>query len=451
MRFRARARSSPVWLALLASLLLSAPAGAMTKAEETRLGRQVMQEVRPLGLTQEAPLNEIGARIAEVTQRRDVAWRFWVVEGMEEFNAFAAPGGLVFISRPYYAKLNDDETAFVIGHEMAHVDLNHIDREMKRYRNASIGGLLLKILANSTLIGTAIDIGSSAYVTHYSRALEREADLTGYRYAQAAGYDAQAAVTALSKLGKEPKLHPWIAQVYATHPMLESREDQLAALEGKEPDTADPPPPAPSHANALTGGLQPFDPKVPIAVRILGSDGKRWENPWRKSFTKLLHNRLTPLGFTIAGDDLMYKPNIGDPVVAARSRQARYLILVTVQQMSSASRAAPPPAEAEAAPAKADTALAGTPVEAEVAMTAKLVDVTSGTPVWSGEFHEQLSGTDILPGDPEVIYTDTTMGSTAWEAAGQFAIASAKAAGAVPAPPPTAESAKATAGSPQSH
>jgi Zn-dependent protease with chaperone function len=445
MGFRARARSSPVWLALLASLTLSAPAWALTKAEEARLGRQVMEEVRPLGLTQEAPLNEIGARIAKVTQRQDITWRFWVVEGMEEYNAFAAPGGVVFISRPYYAKLNDDETAFVIGHEMAHVDLNHIDREMKRYRNASIGGLLLKILANSTLIGTAIDIGSSAYVTHYSRTLEREADLTGYRYAQAAGYDAQAAVTALSKLGKEQKLHPWIAQVYATHPMLESREDQLAALEGKEPDTTDPPPPAPSHANALTDGLQAFDPKVPIAVRILGADGKRWENPWRKSFTKLLHNRLTPLGFTIAGDDLMYKPDIGDPVAAARSRQARYLILVTVRKMHSASKPVPEPAKG-AAPAQADAALLGVPVEAEVALTAKLVDVSTGAPLWSGEFGEQASGTDMLPGDPEIVYTDTTMGGAVWEAAGQFAVASAKAAGALPAPPPTEEPKKATTG-----
>lgn len=450
MAFRARARSSPVWLALFVSLTISAPAWALTKAEEARLGRQVMQEVRPLGLTQEAPLNEIGARIAKVTKRQDVAWRFWVVEGMEEFNAFAAPGGLVFISRPYYAKLNDDETAFVIGHEMAHVDLNHIDREMRRYRNASIGGLLLKILANSTLIGTAIDIGSSAYVTHYSRTLEREADLTGYHYAEAAGYNAQAAVTALSKLGKEPKLHPWIAQVYATHPMLESREDQLAALKGKEPDTSDPPPPAPSHANALTSGLQPFDPNVPIAVRILGPDGKRWENPWRKSFTKVLHNRLTPLGFTIAGDDLMYKPDIGDPVAAARSRQAHYLILVTVRGMHSASKPVSQPAK-DAAPAKAEAAFLGVPVEAEVALSAKLVDVTTGASVWSGEFDEQASGTDILPGDPEIVYTDTTMGSIAWEAAGQFAIASAKAAGAHPAPPPTAEPGKATAGSPQSH
>ncbi len=188
-----------------------------------------------------------------------------------------------------------------------------------------------------------------------------------------------------------------------------------------------------------------------IAVRILGSDRARWEDPRRKSFTRLLHNRLTPLGFLIAGDDLMYKPDIGDPVEAARSRQARYLILVTVGKMNSASKPVAKAEKAGAAPAKTDAVFTGMPVEAEVVMTAKVVDVTTGASVWSGEFNKQKSGTDMLPGDPEIVYTDTTMGGLVWEAAGQFATKAARAAGAVPAPPPTAEPAKPATPSPQSH
>ncbi len=322
------------WITVLALLsALAVPAwGTLSAADETRLGKQVMSQVRPLGLTRNPALEAIGARLAKCTQRQDVTWHFFVVEGMKDYNAFAAPGGFVFISRPYFEKLNTDETAFVIGHEMAHVDLRHVEQEMKRAQQANLGNILLRVLTKSEVVGTAVDLGATAYVTHYSRLMERQADFTGYGFANKAGYDASAAVTALSKLGTD-KESAWMTNIYGDHPLLSSREDQLAALGGKAPATGHPPPPSPQHM--LNLGLQPLDPKPTVAVRILGPDGTRWEGAWRKSFTKLLHDRLTPLGFTIAGDDLMYKKDIGDPLEATRSKKAAYLLLVTVKEMSS--------------------------------------------------------------------------------------------------------------------
>lgn len=292
-------------VALSLALLLPLPSGLARAAagpDEVTLGKQVVAEVRPLGLTTDASLSALGKRLTGVVKRRELPWRFWVVEDMKEYNVFAAPGGFVFITRSYYEKLNDDETAFVLGHEMAHIDLRHYEKQMSRERRANLGNLALKILTGGSQgWGTAADLGATAYVTHYSRVLEREADFTGYRYAEAAGYDANAAVSALSKLGKEPGLHPWITNIYATHPILSSREDQLAALGGKEPEQIEKRPAAASHKRDLTAGLAPFDPPRPIAVRILGADGKRWENRWRKSFTHQLHVHLLPLGFKIRG------------------------------------------------------------------------------------------------------------------------------------------------------
>jgi hypothetical protein len=391
----------------------------MSVEDEVRIGKLVMADVRPLGLTDDPSLDAIGARLSPTMNRKDLHWRFSIVEGMKEYNAFAAPGGFVFIGRSYYEKLNDDEAAFVIGHEMAHVDLNHVEKQIQRDRRANIGRLLINILVDSSAVTTAADIGATAYVTHYSRVLERDADFAGYRYAQEAGYDARAAVTALSKLGKEPKLHPWIVNIYATHPVLSSREDQLAALGGEEPADAKVPPPSPAHTRDLTGGLQPFDPPAPIAVRILSPDGARWENAWRKNFTKLLHNRLLPLGLKIAGDDLMYKPDIGDPVAAARSRDARYLLLVTVNQMESKTTG------------KAD--LYGTPVAAGIDIAARLIQVADGSIAWEGKLGHQAQGADALPADPEVLYPDTVIGRLAEQTAGEIAISCAKAAGAKPA------------------
>lgn len=392
-------------------------------ADEVGVGKRVMAEARPLGLTDDPSLDAIGKRLGAVVTRKDLPWRFWVIENLKEYNALAAPGGFVFITRVYYEKLNDDEAAFVLGHEMAHVDLRHHQKEASREQRANIGNLLLKVLTNATGVwGTAADLGATAYMTHYSRVLEREADLAGYHYASAAGYDAQAAVSALSKLGKEPRMHPWVANIYATHPILSSREDQLAALGGKAPQDVPTAPPAPSHKLDLTAGLEPFKTPVPIAVRILAPDGKRWENKWRKSFTQRLHQHLTPLGFRIVGDDLMYKPDIGDLVAAAQGRGARYLLLVTVQEMQSA--------------ATGPEELAGTPVRAKADVTAKLVDVITGEA--AGEetrFSQEKAGLDVLPADEETLQTDAAVGQVAEAAAGEVAAGAARAAGAQPAAP----------------
>ncbi len=430
-----RTRSVRSLLLTLLVLAVAAPTWAASVEEEVSLGKQVMAQVRQFGLTDDPSLNKIGERLAEVVKREDLPWRFWVIEDLHIYNAFAARGGFVFITRTYYEKLNDDEAAFVLGHEMAHVDLGHHGRQAKRSRNANLGNLLLKVLIEGRgSWGTAIDVGSTAYVTRYSRVLEREADLAGYQYANAAGYDARAAVTALSKLGEQPAVHPWIVNIYSTHPLLSSREDRLAALGGEEPEEIPAPEPSPSHARNLTQGLDPFDPPRPIAVRILAPDGKqeenqrenrwenRWESRWRKDFTKHLHRRLVPLGFEIAGDDLMYTPNIGDPVEAARSREARYLLLATVHRMESE----------ETGPAE----LSGTPVRATVEVAACLIAVEDGSEIWAGRFAEEKDGRDVLPTDPETLYTDTCVGALAEAAAGEIAAACAKAIGAEPAEDP---------------
>jgi Zn-dependent protease with chaperone function len=438
---------------LFSLLATGLPGWALSLEDEVRLGKQVMEEVRPLGLTADESLQPIGERLAGVVTRKDLPWCFWVIEDWKTYNAFAAPGGFVFITRVYYEKLSDDEAAFVLGHEMSHIDLNHYQKQLRRARQADIGHLLLNILVQSGATWqTATDIGATAYMTHYSRALEKEADLTGYQYAKAAGYDANLAVTALSKLGERPEGHPWIVNIYGTHPLLSSREDRLAALGETEPEEITVPEPSPQHKRDLTGGLEPFDPPVPIAIRILAPEGKRWENAWRKNFTKRLHLRLTPHGFTIAGDDLMYKPDIGDPVEAARSRNAKYLLLVTVKEMSSVeeSKSRAPSAKASG-PAGVEESegsehegpggssssgrLSGAPVSARVDVVGRLVVVGDGSQVWEGRFAEQRECTDVLPVDKEILYTDTCLGSLVDQVAGEIAQACAKAAGAEPAKP----------------
>jgi len=393
------------------------PLGAVSLEEEVRLGTRVMAEVRPFELTADPALTAIGERLAAVVERQEVPWRFWVVEDLNKYNAFAAPGGFVFITRSYLKELSEDEAAFVLAHEMAHVDLHHYKRESKRQQRASLGNLLLRVLSDGTRVwGTVADLGATAYMTHYSRALEKEADLIGYQYAEKGGYDARLAVTALSKLGEQPKLHPWIVNLYSTHPLLSSREDRLAAIGGEEPEQIEIPEADPRHSRDLTAGLTPLDPTVPIAVRILAPEDGRWENQWRKNFTKRLHLRLVPLGFTIAGDDVMYKRDIGDPAATAASKGARYLLLVTVHAMESV-----PTGAAE---------LTGTPVRARVEVSAQQLDLESGSTALELCLTEEGEGRDVLPVDPEILYRDTVLGGIVERIAGDIAIGCAKVASA---------------------
>jgi len=415
-------RRSASILASALLLVLASCAWAVSVEEEVQVGRRVMMEMRSLNLTADPALAEIGQRLSPVVDRTELPWRFWVIEDWRTYNAFAAPGGFVFITRTYFEKLNQDEAAFVLGHEMAHVDLHHYQRNVKRSHEANIGHALLNVLIGGKAGGawrTATDIGATAYMTHYSRALEKEADLAGYTFAEAAGYNARLAVTALSKLSEQPEMHPWIVNIYGTHPLMTSREDRLAAFGGEEPDAIEIPPASPRHKRDLAQGLKPLDPQARIAVRILAPGGGRWENSWRKNFTKRLHLRLTPLGFVIAGDDLMYKPDIGDPVEAARSREADYLLLVTVSEMSSSDTGA------------AD--LTGTPVRAAVEVAAEVLAVSDGSRLWAGHVSEEGEGRDILAVDAEILHTDTCLGALVEKVAAEIAFGCATAAGAEPA------------------
>ena len=412
-------RRSAFILASALLLVLASCAWAVSVEEEVQVGRRVMMEMRSLNLTADPALAEIGQRLSPVVDRTELPWSFWVIEDWRTYNAFAAPGGFVFITRTYFEKLNEDEAAFVLGHEMAHVDLHHYERNVKRSQEANVGHALLNVLIGGKASGawrTATDLGATAYMTHYSRALEKEADFAGYSFAQAAGYDARLAVTALSKLGEQPKLHPWIVNLYSTHPLLSSREDRLAAIGGEEPEQIEIPEADPRHSRDLTAGLTPLDPKVPIAVRILAPEDGRWENQWRKNFTKRLHLRLVPLGFTIAGDDVMYKRDIGDPAATAASKGARYLLLVTVQAMESV-----PTGAAE---------LTGTPVRARVEVSAQQLDLESGSTALELCLTEEGEGRDVLPVDPEILYRDTVLGGIVERIAGDIAIGCGKVASA---------------------
>jgi predicted Zn-dependent protease len=171
----------------------------MSTAREVELGRAGAEQVRSeMGLVEserlDAYLNSVGERVARHSPRSDVEYHFAVVD-MENPNAFALPGGWIYVSRGLLAIINsEDELAGVIGHEIGHVAARHAAQ--RQTTATGIGILALPALVLGAALGTGgevlgsplILLGSGLLAT-YSRAQERQADEVGQTMAAEAGYD----------------------------------------------------------------------------------------------------------------------------------------------------------------------------------------------------------------------------------------------------------------------
>jgi len=174
-------------------------------------------------------INEIGQRIASVCDRKDIIYHFEVIEDDKAdkpiLNAFALPGGYVYIFKDLYDKLNnDDELAAVIAHEVGHIVARH---SVKRMQSA-FGYNILMVLASQTQtdgrnVGRAYDAINSL-MSYYSRDDEIFADKLSVKYTKSAGYDPKGVIEVLGKLWefqkKEP-LRPYVGD--RSHPYFSIR------------------------------------------------------------------------------------------------------------------------------------------------------------------------------------------------------------------------------------
>jgi predicted Zn-dependent protease len=216
-------------------------------------------------------------------------------------NAFAVPGGYVYITRDLVALMNsEDELAFVIGHEMGHVAARHGQKRQTSNTLGTLGAVLAQVLTGSELVGQVASQVSQGLVLGYSRSQENEADSLGVRYIAAAGYDPFAAPRILSALGAAESLEAAVAggkQAQApswtrTHPLSEDRVQRTDAL-AAQAQPAGPKPAALSGADrdrflAAIDGM-PFgdDPRQGIV------EGREFRHPvLRFKFT-------APQGYTI--------------------------------------------------------------------------------------------------------------------------------------------------------
>jgi predicted Zn-dependent protease len=232
------------WLGGLAAIATVACTAARlaTPEGETELGEDAAVVVeRQIGLVQSPPetaryVKAIGARLVKDSSvRTDITYRFEIVD-MPEPNAFALPGGFVYVSRGLLALLNsEDELASVIGHEIGHVAAHHhlrhamIETPLIPVRLAAgIGGLVTGIVSpglGQIVSGVGSAPGSLTLATH-SRAQEDEADEIGQKLVADAGWDPGAMATVMDALSREAQLagrDPNRQSFLDTHPTTPAR------------------------------------------------------------------------------------------------------------------------------------------------------------------------------------------------------------------------------------
>jgi predicted Zn-dependent protease len=180
-------------------------------------------------------VSDLGHRLAALSERPDLPWEFHTLNS-DMINAFALPGGKVFISRGLMAKMtNEAQLVGVLGHEVGHVTAKHINDRMARQMivAAIVAGAGVAAQTSDDeyiriLGGTAAGAGGTLYLLSFSRGQEHESDELGIRYMVKAGYDPRGQVQVMEILNEASGGGgvEWLQ----THPLPESRIDELRDL-----------------------------------------------------------------------------------------------------------------------------------------------------------------------------------------------------------------------------
>ena len=210
--------------------------------DDIKLGREVSKQVESqMGIIDNhaltSYLNDIGQRLTKKIPNRRFDYTFQVVDQAEP-NAFAAPGGYVYISRGLLALTNsEDELANVVGHEIVHVGQRHTARQMAKGRLPGLLSLPGKVVGRvisrdiGNLLNVPVNIFGTTVMAAHSRQHEMEADGLGQKLAAGAGYNPHAFAVILDNLEKETSLRigeKSKISFFSTHPMTPRRVKNLA-------------------------------------------------------------------------------------------------------------------------------------------------------------------------------------------------------------------------------
>ena len=222
--------------------------GLMSPQSEAKIGADAHQEALQTygGLYQNQQLqnyvSEIGQRLSAYSERKDVQYKFFLLDS-PVVNAFAIPGGYIYVTRGLLAYTNSEaELAGVMAHEMGHITGRHSAERYSTGMLTQIGATVASAAIGNSAAAQALGVGSNLFLSSYSRGQESEADELGVRYLSAAGYDVYGMSRFLNTLQLETQLQSKISgqqaapDFFSTHPNTANRVQAAASEARKYPE-----------------------------------------------------------------------------------------------------------------------------------------------------------------------------------------------------------------------
>ena len=256
MRYRYRYAPLLTLLVGLSPLLLH---GCASNAEK---GKDMHHEMLEQGSTYDNPalqayVNRVGQRLVANSDEPDASFTFTVVDS-PDINAFALPGGYIYINRGLLAYLeNEAELAAVLAHEIGHITASHHSRQQTAAVTNKVVATTAYVLTGSGDLATASNMYGTELISGYGREMELEADGLGAQYMYNSGYDTDSLLEVIGVLKDQEQFQRLKAKtggartasyhgLYATHPRNDQRLKKVVSTAGE-----------------LNASAQPDDPSVP--------------------------------------------------------------------------------------------------------------------------------------------------------------------------------------------
>jgi predicted Zn-dependent protease len=234
-------------MALGVAVALGVSACGVSQQQEVQIGQQESAQIQQqLPLVQDAVINQyvtsLGNQIASHTSRADLQWQFYVVN-TDVVNAFALPGGIVYVNRGVLERADRmDELAGVMGHEIEHVVRRHSVKQMEQMQGANVGVALACTLTNicsNQAAAAAINVGGTAIFAKFSRTDEVQADEGGFQNLINAGISPEGMLSFFQKLLAEEQQsnNSNVSSWFSDHPGTQDRIADIQRMLAQVPQS----------------------------------------------------------------------------------------------------------------------------------------------------------------------------------------------------------------------
>jgi len=199
---------------------------------EVAMGRNIARKIDQEYDVSNSPydierVNGIAEKLVKVIDRQELNYYFYVIEKddeeKEQLNAFSIPGGYVYIYKDLLDVLDDNELAFVLAHEIAHIVSRHHIKKLQAAMGYNLAMIASAAAPSSSGFSNGLSFALAQILMGYSREDELNADELAVKYCKLANFDPKAGITLQNKLYEKGKKEIRLLSYFKTHPYSSER------------------------------------------------------------------------------------------------------------------------------------------------------------------------------------------------------------------------------------